>query len=369
MTGWTRTGELGAVPRARSTERWDYRAGAASLSCEVEVTIGKALDVVGLKGTALSDVSDYAAFLKATAARLYAADAPRRTITTCPACAADTPAPDAIAVFGQGYARCGACGHGFIRHQPSAATLDAVFSGSDAHSSAYVDRAGLEIRLAQIIAPKADWVLDNYRRLYGRAPRSALDVGAGGGHFVEGMRRRGIAAEGYERSRASRRFAAEAFGVTLRDDDFLVAAPEKRDLVTFWGLLEYVPEPRRFLEQARRCLDAENGLLIVEIPRLDCFGTAVQRELPENVARHMDPTSHMNAFTDASLATALVETGFRPVAAWYFGMDMYELLVQAALRLGDERVFAELTDLIAPLQASLDHGRQCDDLVIAARPA
>ena len=70
MTGWTRTGELGAVPRARSTERWDYRAGTASLSCEVEVTIGKALDVVGLKGTALSDVSDYAAFLMATAARL-----------------------------------------------------------------------------------------------------------------------------------------------------------------------------------------------------------------------------------------------------------------------------------------------------------
>jgi SAM-dependent methyltransferase len=369
MTGWTRTGELGGVPRARSTERWDYRAGAISLSCEVEITIGKALDVLGLKGTALSEVSAYAEFLKATASRLYAPEAPRRTLAICPACGADAPAPNVLTVFGQDYARCGACGHGFIRHQPTAATLDAVFSGSDEHSAAYVDRAGLEIRLAQIIAPKADWVLENYRRLYGGTPRSALDVGAGGGHFVEGMQRRGIAAEGYEKSRASRRFAAEAFGVTLRDDDFLAAAPEPRDLVTFWGLLEYVPEPRRFLDQARRCLSPENGLLIVEIPRLDCFGTAVQRELSDNVARHMDPTSHMNAFTDASLATALVETGFRPVAAWYFGMDMYEFLVQVALRLDENRVFADLADLIAPLQASLDQGRQCDDLVIAARPA
>lgn len=367
--GWTRTAELGGVPRAHSTERWDYRAGTTSLACEVEVTIGKAFDVVGLKGTSLTDVSDYAEFLRATASRLYAGDAPRRTLTFCPACGADAPAPDVITVFGQGYARCGACGHGFVRHQPNAATLDDVFSGSDEHSSVYVDRAGLEIRLAQIIAPKADWVLANYRRLYGGAPRSALDVGAGGGHFVEGMRRRGITAEGYERSRASRRFAAEAFGVTLRDDDFLAATPEPRDLVTFWGLLEYVPEPRRFLDQARRCLGPEDGLLIVEIPRLDCFGTAVQRELPENIARHMDPTSHMNAFTDASLATALVETGFRPVAAWYFGMDMYEFLVQAALCLGEDRIFVELADLIAPLQASLDQGRQCDDLVIAARPA
>ncbi len=310
-----------------------------------------------------------APLLKATAARLYAADAPRNTVTHCPSCGADSPAPDAITVFGQGYARCGACGHGFIRYQPTAASLDAVFSGSDEHAAVYVDRAGLEVRLSQIIAPKADWVLTTYRRLHGSTPKSALDVGAGGGHFVEAMRRRDIAANGYERSRASRQFAAEAFGIALRESDFLTDTPERHDLVTFWGLLEYVPEPRRFLEQARRSLSPDNGLLVVEIPRLDCFGTSVQREMPTNIARHMDPTSHMNAFTDASLATALVDTGFRPVAAWYFGMDFYEFLVQAALRLDEPRIFAELADLIAPLQASLDQGRQCDDLVIAARPA
>jgi SAM-dependent methyltransferase len=367
--GWTRTSELAGVPRDRGSERWNYRAGDLNVSCEVEVTIGKALDVLGLKGTALSDIQDYADFLKKTAAELYAPDQPRRTLTHCPSCGADAKAPDAITVYGQGYARCGACGHGFIRHQPTAAALDAVFAGSDEHAAIYVDRAGLEIRLAQIIAPKADWVLAHYRRLYGTTPESALDVGAGGGHFVEALRRRGIAAEGYERSRASRHFAKEAFGVALRDGDFLAEAPVPYDLVTFWGLLEYVPEPRRFLAQARRSLSSANGLLVVEIPRLDCFGTAVQRALPDTVARHMDPTSHMNAFTDASLATALVETGFRPVAAWYFGMDIYEFLVQVALRLEEPRLLAELADLIPALQASLDQGRQCDDLVIAARPA
>jgi len=366
---WTRTSELAGVPREHSTERWDYRSGAVSSSCEMDIRIGKPLDVIGLKGTALSDIRDYVDFLRTTAASLYSPDAPRNTVTRCPSCAADSPAPDAITVFGQGYARCGACGHGFIRHQPTAASLDAIFSGSDEHAAVYVDRAGLEVRLSQIIAPKVDWVLATYRRLHGNAPHSALDVGAGGGHFVEAMRRRNIAAEGYERSRASRQFAAEAFGAVLRETDFLTDPPERHDLVTFWGLLEYVPEPRRFLEQARRNLSLGSGLLIVEIPRLDCFGTAVQREMPDNVARHMDPTSHMNAFTDASLATALIETGFRPVAAWYFGMDMYEFLVQAALRLDQPTILADLANLIPGLQASLDHGRQCDDLVIAARPA
>ena len=369
MMGWTRTCELAGVPCNRRTERWSYNAGTTTSSYEIDVTVGKTLDVLGLKGTTLSEIRDYAQFLKMTAARLYGSDASLRTISHCPSCGSDAAAADAITVFGQAYARCGVCGHGFVRHQPTATTLDAVFSDSDKHAAVYVDRAGLEIRLTQIIAPKAEWTLANYNRLYGAAPASALDVGAGGGHFVEAMRRRGIDAAGYERSHSSRRFAKNAFDLTLREGNFLTDIPERRALVTFWGLLEYVPEPRRFLDQARRCLTPDDGLLVIEVPRLDCFGTTVQREMPDTVARHMDPTSHMNAFTDASLATALVETGFKPVAAWYFGMDIYEFLVQVALRLDEPRVLAELADLIPVLQTSLDQGRQCDDLVIAARPA
>ncbi len=49
---WTRVCELAGVPRDRCIERWDYRAGAVSLSCEMDVKIGKPLDVLGLKRTA-----------------------------------------------------------------------------------------------------------------------------------------------------------------------------------------------------------------------------------------------------------------------------------------------------------------------------
>jgi 2-polyprenyl-3-methyl-5-hydroxy-6-metoxy-1,4-benzoquinol methylase len=369
MSRWTRTSDLGGAPTERTTERWDYRHGERALSCDVEVTIGKPFDVLSLKGASLDSVRDYAAFLRATAARLYGAGAPMREQKTCPICGDAATVEDAVRIFGQDYARCAACGHGFVRHQPTPEALDAVFSDSEAHSAVYVDHKSIEARLAQIIAPKAEWLLGHYRRRHDRDPASALDVGAGGGHFVAGLRRRGIAAAGYERSRSSRRFAAEAFGIDLRQSSFLDDAPEQTDLVTMWGLLEYVPEPRRFLEKARRCLTPESGLLVVEVPRLDCFGTAIQRETPETVARHMDPTSHMNAFTDASLATALVETGFRPIAVWYFGMDFYEFLVQAALRLANDGVLTQLADLIPPMQASVDHGRQCDDIVMAALPA
>jgi hypothetical protein len=82
----------------------------------------------------------------------------------------------------------------------------------------------------------------------------------------------------------------------------------------------------------------------------------------------MDPTSHVNAFSDESLCTALVEEGFAPIAAWYFGMDAWELVVQVALRAGDEMLVQKLADWIPVVQEAADRGRQCDDVVIAAVP-
>jgi hypothetical protein len=205
-------------------------------------------------------------------------------------------------------------------------------------------------------------------KLRGRKPASVVDVGAGGGHFVEGARRAGAAASGFELSKTSRAFAKAAFGLDLRSDDFLSAQLTRVDVITMWGLLEYVQEPRRFLDRARAALTADTGMLVVEVPRFDALGTAAQAVNPRNVARHMDPTTHINCFSDSSLATVLVGAGFAPVAVWYFGMDAYELLVQCALRGGDDAAFSALVDMIPVLQCTLDSARCCDDIIVAAVP-
>jgi SAM-dependent methyltransferase len=334
---------------------------------ELDITAGKPLDVLALKGSSLDDVRSYSKELEETAARLYPADAPRETIASCPCCehpSAD--APEVLVVYGIGYARCPNCGHAFVREQPGGDGLAEHFSESEELSGEYTDAAAAEGRIEQIVAPKLEWVLDVFRRQLDREPGTLVDVGAGGGHFVAGAQRAGVDAQGFEISRASRAFAAEVFDVELRDEDFL-ESEVTADLITFWGLLEYTPRPRDFLAAARRAL-GDDGLLVVEVPRFDCLGTAAQARFPDTVARHLDPTSHVNCFSDTSLATALDASGFRPVAAWYFGMDAYELAVQLALRLGEERL-SELVELLLPMQQSLDEARYCDDLVVAAVPA
>jgi 2-polyprenyl-3-methyl-5-hydroxy-6-metoxy-1,4-benzoquinol methylase len=369
MARWYRTLAFSGDYQPLRVERWEYRSrDGRTRAFEVEVQAGKALDVLSLKGTDLEEVRAYNKLLQRTAVELYGPSSNCTDQRQCPACFAGLEkAMTELHVFGVPYVRCPECGHVAVGRRPDPAALNRVFAESEEHSSAYVDRAALETRMKQIIAPKIDWCVEHYRRRRGRAPAQVIDVGAGGGHFLAGAQRHGMKVEGFEKSRASRAFAKEAFALELRADDFDSAKLDPADLVTFWGLLEYLQEPRKFLAAARRAV-APEGMLVVEVPRADALGTRVQAAEGAIIARHMDPTTHVNAFSDESLCTALVGEGFAPVAAWYFGMDAYEAFMQAALHADDANLLPGASSLIPLLQQSLDLGRRCDDIVIAAVP-
>jgi 2-polyprenyl-3-methyl-5-hydroxy-6-metoxy-1,4-benzoquinol methylase len=367
---WSKTGPLDRAPARRFSESWTRTApDGSTVTHDMQITIGKPFDVLALKGTDLEEWRSYARFLHETAGRLYADGALRQIIAHCPCCNHGTgDASKVLTVFSIDYHQCVSCGHVFVREQPRRADLETNFQESAEHSATYTDRAAAERRVAAIAVPKLAWAQEHYRRLYDREPTAGLDIGAGGGHFVAAMQRAGLDAAGYELSAASRHFAKEAFDITLRAGDFAAATPSPVELLTLWGVLEYVPDPQRLLKAARQHISPQSGLLIVEVPRFTAIGTRAQGADGAIVARHMDPTSHVNAFTDSSLAEALALSGFAPVAAWYFGMDAYEMLCQIALRRNDASLIDEMADLIPLLQEGFDHGRQCDDLVIAARP-
>lgn len=367
QTCWTR--ETPIKPGAdRLTERWTP-PGPTAQSFTLDVRVGKPFDVMGIKGSDLTETVSYANFLAASVASLYGANSEIETVAACPACLADTAsAPEAFRIFDIAYHRCSTCGHGFVRHRPTAAAFDRHFRKSTGHASAYVDQAAAERRIAEIVLPKLDWLLDIFATQVGGRPKRGIDVGAGGGHFVTAARRAGIDMTGWELAEESRRFAKTAFDIELKGEDYLKAPLEETDLITYWGLLEYVPAPRYFFEAARARLSPGKGLLVAEVPRLEAVSTLAQIDNPTQVARHMDPSSHINCFSDTSLFTALLETGFKPVAAWYFGMDAYELLTQAALRGGQHSLLDSCAAMIPLLQSGIDQGRICDDLVVAAVP-
>jgi 2-polyprenyl-3-methyl-5-hydroxy-6-metoxy-1,4-benzoquinol methylase len=373
-TRWTRTRDLALPPQgADSTERWELQddAGKIVASYPMQVRLGKPFDVLRMKGQSPAQLRDWTAQVAKAVSQLYAPGAPRRTVKHCPCCGAPVAAEEAFCrIHGVAYQRCLCCMHLFVREQPAQDVLNRMFAENDDYAHEYVSQEGLDQRLREIVTPKLDWVRAIYRQRYGRELRSVVDVGAGGGHFVACGRRAGLAAEGYEINRAAVAFAKTAFAVDLRSEDFLAVAaqPGHADLVTCWGLLEYTPEPARFMAAARQRLAADGGMLVLEVPRADAFGSAIQAQFPESVWRHLAPASHVNVFSDASLATLLHDNGFRPIAAWYFGMDFFELLCQFASALDDERLLTQLGRLVAPMQAQLDIAEFVDDIIVAAVP-
>jgi len=357
---------------AETTETWTHNHNGGARSFEVFTRTGKPLDIGSFRGFSVEQHQQYIDDIQIAADRLFSSPDSLEQIQQCPACDADLSAAAGVAEFyGVKYVRCAVCEHLCVSHQPDLESLNRYFEDSEDVSSIYTDAAATAIRMQQVIAPKLNWVRETYQRLHSRDVASVLDIGAGAGHFVAGCRQEGLKSDGFEINRAAVAYAAEAFDIQLQQGDFLApgaAASSQYDVLTLWGVLEYTPDPAAFLNAARRWLQPEEGLLIVEVPRSDAMSTVSQIAWTSTPARHAVPTSHVNLFSDGSLATLLYRCGFAPVAAWYFGMDAFEMLSQQAMQLGSAEVMEQLGGAIPALQSAFDRGRICDDIIIAAAP-
>jgi hypothetical protein len=123
------------------------------------------------------------------------------------------------------------------------------------------------------------------------------------------------------------------------------------------------------LNAASKILLGKEGLVITEVPRWDCLSSAVQSVFFNSIVRHLDPLGHINCFTDSSLATAFKESNFDIVAAWYFGMDAYELFTQISYLLNKNKVIKEMGEYIPEFQGRLDLARLSDEMVFVGKPA
>lgn len=371
---WFRSISMATFPNGDHNEIWSLKGDARNgKSYQVQVRYGKPVDILSLKAKLLHAYEGEISQIRETRTNLYASPDLER-VTECPICkSASAGSVFRLKIYGARYHQCPECNHCYVVERPGADRLNEFYNSDAKYAATYTDPENSRKRLQEVAIPKASWAVELFRNQYGRNPKRVLDIGAGGGHFVFACLQMGINAQGIEISRENRRFAKEMFALNLQADDFLSLSNEGEydevELITFWGVLEHVPKPIEFLRQANRLLSRKEALVIAEVPRWESLSTSIQSTYPDSVMRHLDPLGHIHCFTDNSLATAFKLAGFGPVAAWYFGMDAYEMFTQFIYHSSNSAATIHRGgELIGNLQSYIDAARLSDEIVLAGRP-
>jgi len=96
-----------------------------------------------------------------------------------------------------------------------------------------------------------------------------IDVGAGDGSFLKTVR-----AEkkiGVEVSASARRLMKDAGIATLTDEEFLKKNNLNADVISFWHVLEHVPNPWDYIAASKKNLIPKHGRLVIGVPNIDCL--------------------------------------------------------------------------------------------------
>jgi SAM-dependent methyltransferase len=205
--------------------------------------------------------------------------------------------------------RCRQCELCFTNPRPSAESMGPFYAADYSPHQ----RCGLtpgQRRRARwwALLPRA-WRAGNPERRGWPRPRPArlLDVGCGGGAFLERMRLQGWEVTGLDASAAIVARVRRELGLPIllgslpRPD----LTPQSFELVTLWQSLEHLPRPLEALSDARRLL-APGGRLMVSVPNIASgpyrwFGSAwFGLDLPR----------HLLHFTPATLRAMLHRAGF-----------------------------------------------------------
>lgn len=200
--------------------------------------------------------------------------------------------------------RCAGCGMVFANPLPPEAT------------DAFYDRLGRPFYLSpdKLAGDYASVRFERELRLLRRfrTSGSVLDVGCSTGSFLHqlGLRYPGAyRTTGIEISSAALDHA-RLQGIEVIGDSVLTHpfGGRRFDVITFWAVLEHLPEPAAFLRRAFELL-SPGGVCLVLVPNLRSL--AVRLLGPRY--RYILP-QHVNYFTDRTLGELLRRAGFRPLA-------------------------------------------------------
>jgi len=139
-----------------------------------------------------------------------------------------------------------------------------------------------------------------------------LDVGAGHGFFLAACQDRGWEVHGIEIARQAADFAAEVLALNLqrRPLDEIGYEDHFFDIITYWNVLDQLPDPLQALRESLRIL-RPGGALIIRVPNAS-FHVPVRRFFSAlGPLKKMDVTVfHLYSLSRTTILSLLEQAGF-----------------------------------------------------------
>jgi len=135
--------------------------------------------------------------------------------------------------------------------------------------------------------------------------RSLLDIGSGYGFLLDKARSSGAQrCAGVELSQVQRNYSTKELRLETHGQIDLLAADDQFDIVTAFEVIEHIPEPREFIEQACKHLKVGGSLII----GTDNFASDVVNVLGRQFPKWI-PHEHVSFFTSTTLKGMLETSG------------------------------------------------------------
>lgn len=196
-----------------------------------------------------------------------------------------------------------------------------------------------------------------------KEPGRVLDVGCGRGVLLQEFRRRGWEVQGTELSEQAASYARQTLNIPVEIGSLetLQFPANHFDAVTLWHVLEHVANPRALLAEINRILKPD-GVLLVAVPNFD----SLEARVAKDKWFHLDVPRHVTHFSEATLESALNESGFevRHTSGFAPEYDFFSF-IQSALNLCGLR-HNLLYDLVRGKQAKVLSGEPAPWWQVAA---
>lgn len=175
---------------------------------------------------------------------------------------------------------------------------------------------------------------------------SLLDIGCGGGTFLDVCKHNGCYVEGVDPSPVASESILKKYNIHVHQGDFNKITFEKTyDVITLWGVLEHVSDPISTIKKASELLN-KDGIIAFEVPSADCFLSEYLKKYNFPPARYIESGRHNIFFSRKGVEQMTRELGLTIELIESNGLDIQTILF--------DEFNTEVTDKILKMQDTLN---------------